>query len=514
MTETELIPVKVPVQEESYPQKLKSGSTNFENVSQIDFIQDIRIERLNVLWITTLLAVLVIGWATLFLTTGDTSIVQVMIPIVVISISSFGTRFMLKQRQLQWATWIYALGMVFALASLMAPDNEFSREFVPFAGIIIIFIVGLFMTLMDTFLLLGISYVVMLSVPAALTQGDFVPLSTPNLITYLMMFVAASLVALVSGELYSIADWAMQSYRKERSTATELHKSQQVIEHSLLKQRNLTEQLTEINAELDDARRAAEVAKSFRGQFLANMSHELRTPLNAIIGFSETMLNFPMMYSEVELPQEYRKDLNQIYTSGKHLLNIINDILDLSKIDAGRLEVEIQPVDLDPIFKGILSTAVGLVGGRPIELRKQLPVELPRVMGDPLRVRQILLNLYSNAAKFTDKGSITLHLNEDHVNNEVIIGVEDTGPGIALEDQIRIFEAFQQGLSGRKQQRAGSGLGLAICQQLLKLMHGRIWVQSELGTGSTFFVALPRYAKPDTEADWKQVDPVDEAKVS
>jgi signal transduction histidine kinase len=500
--------------EETYPQQAKKISAKPSDVSQIDFIQDIRIERLNMLWIVTLIAVIILGWATLFLATNGTTILDVMIPIVVVSISSIATRISLRRRQYQIATWFYALGMVFAVSTLMIPDDDFTRTYIPFMAVIIIFIVGLLMTLGDTFILLGISYVVMLGVPFLATEGDYVAVEPANLFAYVLMFIAAGLVVLVSGELYSIAQWAMDSYRKERNTATELHLSQQELEKSFLKQRNLTEQLQEINAELDEARKSAEVAKSFRGQFLANMSHELRTPLNAVIGFSETMLNFPMMYNDIELPQDYRKDLNQIYASGKHLLNIINDILDLSKIDAGRLEVEIQAVDLEPIFKSLLSTAVGLIGGKPVELRKHLPDDLPKVMGDPLRVRQILLNLYSNAAKFTDKGYITLHLSENHGSNEVIISVEDTGPGIPSEDQERIFEAFQQGSTGRKQQRAGSGLGLAICQQLVTLMKGRIWLDSQLGRGSTFYVALPRYAKPDTDADWKQVDPAEEVRVN
>src|SRR5579885_2792934 len=130
-----------------------------------------------------------------------------------------------------------------------------------------------------------------------------------------------------------------------------------------------------------DARNQAEIANRSRGQFLANMSHELRTPLNAIIGFSETMLNFPMMYDNQPLPEAYKTDLGQIYTSGKHLLQLINDILDLSKVDADKLDMEIEDVDLDPIFKGVLATAVGLVGDKPIKLKRDTQSNLPHVRG-------------------------------------------------------------------------------------------------------------------------------------
>jgi signal transduction histidine kinase len=230
------------------------------------------------------------------------------------------------------------------------------------------------------------------------------------------------------------------------------------------------------------------------------MSHELRTPLNAIIGFSQTMLDFPAMYDGVELPDQYRQDMNQILSSGKHLLNIINDILDLSKVDAGKLDLELQPVDLGPVIKGVLSTAVGLVGERAdkIELKKQLPDPLPMCLGDPLRVRQVLLNLYSNAAKFTDQGHIKLSVWAE--NNQVIFAVEDTGIGIADNDKVGIFEEFRQGTAGRKKGRQGAGLGLAISQQLMRLMNGRLWFESVLGKGSTFYFSLPLVVAPPIEA--------------
>jgi signal transduction histidine kinase len=226
------------------------------------------------------------------------------------------------------------------------------------------------------------------------------------------------------------------------------------------------------------------------------MSHELRTPLNAIIGFSQTMLDFPAMYDGVNLPEQYGQDMNQILSSGKHLLNIINDILDLSKVDAGKLDLEIQPVDLGPVIKGVLSTAVGLVGdkGHQIELKKQLPDPLPMCLGDPLRVRQVLLNLYSNAAKFTDQGYIRLSIWSE--NSLVIFAVEDTGIGIVEADKASIFEEFRQGTAGRKKGRQGAGLGLAISQQLMRLMNGRLWFESVLGKGSTFYFSLPLYVAP------------------
>jgi signal transduction histidine kinase len=210
------------------------------------------------------------------------------------------------------------------------------------------------------------------------------------------------------------------------------------------------------------------------------------------------------MYDGVILPDQYSQDMNQILSSGKHLLNIINDILDLSKVDAGKLDLEIQPVDLAPVVKGVLSTAVGLVGDKAgeIELKKQIPDPLPMCMGDPLRIRQVLLNLYSNAAKFTDSGYIKLSIWTE--NKLVIFAVEDSGIGISESDKAGIFEEFRQGTAGRKKGRQGAGLGLAISQQLMRLMNGRLWFDSVLGKGSTFYFGLPLYvadAEPEPEPE-------------
>jgi signal transduction histidine kinase len=482
-------------------QQQSETSTDLSEASQVAFVQDIRRERLNFLWKVTLLGVIFAAWLLFVFAPENFSPVSLVVPVVVIGVASLATRWLLLHDYYVTATWSYAMGLIVSI-SLLVGMGETTQIMMPFVGVMIIFIIGFLMSIQNTLILLGISYLFMLFTPAVLY--DYWPLALENLFAFLMMGIAAILSIQVSGELYGIAKWALDSYARERKTATQLHESRLELEKSLLKQKNLTMQLQRINEELDEARQSAEVAKKFRGQFLANMSHELRTPLNAIIGFSETMLTFPMMYSGVELPPEYRKDMNQIFNSGKHLLSIINDILDLSKIDVGRLEVDIQPVELEPIFKGLLSTAVGLVGGKPIELRRETPEELPMVSGDPLRVRQVLLNIYSNAAKFTESGHITMRLKAE--TERVLMSVEDTGPGIAPDEQDKIFEAFQQGKTGRKQQRAGSGLGLAICQQLVHLMGGDIWFETELGKGSVFTIALPRHYP--NEAEWVEADTI------
>jgi signal transduction histidine kinase len=228
------------------------------------------------------------------------------------------------------------------------------------------------------------------------------------------------------------------------------------------------------------------------------MSHELRTPLNAIIGFSETMLRFPAMYDDVKLPPAYEDDLQQIYTSGRQLLTLINDILDLAKVDAGKLDVRIDRVDLNPLLRKVVSTAAGLIGNKPVRLETDIPDYLPPVWADSARVEQVLLNLYSNAAKFTDRGAIRLMVSP--AEGGVRISLSDTGIGISAENLDVIFEEFKQAETGGRDPRSGAGLGLAISRQLTTLMGGRIWVESELGKGSTFHFVLPLYEEAASQA--------------
>lgn len=471
--------------------------------TKLTFVDEIRTDRLDTLWKSTLAFVIGLAWLLLILTASrsDVKAGDFAFPVIFTIFASVVTRFLLQRNRYHAATWAYSIGLIASASALTFPESEDLRTAAPMIGVLIVFIVGMLLSVRETIFLVFLTYVGMI-VPAWLLFGE-IPVTTAGGFGFVLMAVSTLLVTQVSGELFSIAEWALDSYRKERETANKLNDSRQEVEKSLLKQKNLTMQLQSINEELDEARRSAELAKQFRGQFLANMSHELRTPLNAIIGFSETMLNFPMMYENVSLPKEYQQDMERIYNSGRHLLGIINDILDLSKIDVGRLEVEIQPVDLDPIVKGLLSTGVGLIGTKPIDLRRDTPDELPMVLGDPLRVRQVLLNLLSNAAKFTEQGSITINVVPEI--ERVIISVMDTGPGIPPEHLESIFEAFQQGESGRKLKREGSGLGLAISKELLTLMNGDIWVESKVGEGSTFFVTFPRFVH-NPNAEWETAE--------
>ncbi len=246
--------------------------------------------------------------------------------------------------------------------------------------------------------------------------------------------------------------------------------------------------------ERDIAEQLREVDK-LKTQFLANMSHELRTPLNSIIGFSRVILKG----IDGPLTEMQRTDLSSIHQSGKHLLDLINNILDLSKIEAGKMDMNIAPLNLKPLLDGAASTAIGLVKDKPVEVQTEIPEDLPPVMGDETRMRQVLLNLVSNAAKFTEEGSITITAGAD--DEQVWVSVADTGIGIAPENQVGIFDEFTQVDASTTRKAGGTGLGLPITKKFMEMHHGSITVDSKLGQGSTFTITLPRAPEAAEKTD-------------
>ena len=238
-------------------------------------------------------------------------------------------------------------------------------------------------------------------------------------------------------------------------------------------------------SEIEDKGRQIEAANRLKSEFLANMSHELRTPLNAIIGFSEVLLDPSLKVSE----EEQSQFLTDVLSSGKHLLGLINEILDLAKIEAGKMELQIEPALLSDIFESVQNTM------RPLATKKTIELDIERItMPEPFpmdsaRVKQVLLNLVGNAVKFTPEGGrVWVRANSE--NGAARVEVGDTGRGIAAEDQERIFLEFQQaGTDAGKPQ--GTGLGLALAKKFVEMHGGKIWLESEVGKGSRFFFTLP-----------------------
>jgi PAS domain S-box-containing protein len=245
------------------------------------------------------------------------------------------------------------------------------------------------------------------------------------------------------------------------------------------------EQNARLLGELERKSAELEVAGRHKSEFLANMSHELRTPLNAIIGFSEVLLE--RMFGELNEKQaDYLQD---IFASGRHLLSLINDILDLSKIEAGRMELEVGDFDLPEAIHGALTLVRERAGRRGIVMQTAVDPRLGPLRGDERKIRQVLLNLLSNAIKFTPESG-RIEVRAAPVDGGVEIAVSDTGVGIAPEDQEAVFEEFRQVGAGLTKHE-GTGLGLALCRKFVELHGGRIRLTSQVGVGSTFTFTLP-----------------------
>jgi signal transduction histidine kinase len=243
--------------------------------------------------------------------------------------------------------------------------------------------------------------------------------------------------------------------------------------------------------EVEEKTRELEVANRHKSEFLANMSHELRTPLNAVIGFSEVLLE--RMFGEINAKQE--EYLNDILGSGRHLLSLINDILDLSKIEAGRMELELAAFDLPQAIDNALTLVRERATGRAIALRVAVDERLGEFRGDERKIKQVLLNLLSNAIKFTPEGG-RVEVRAEPVDGHVELSVSDTGVGIAPADQEAVFEELRQVGTDYAKKREGTGLGLALARRFVELHGGRIWVKSQIGLGSTFAFTLPLDSSP------------------
>ena len=239
-------------------------------------------------------------------------------------------------------------------------------------------------------------------------------------------------------------------------------------------------------SEIQDKTQQLEIANRHKSEFLANMSHELRTPLNAVIGFSEVLIE--KMFGEINPKQE--EYLQDILSSGKHLLSLINDILDLSKIEAGRMELEAQPFDLPAALDNALTLIKERAARNSIGLEVHVDPRIGEILADERKVKQVLLNLLSNAVKFTPEGGKIIM--SAVMNGEAVaVSVADTGIGIAAEDQETVFEEFRQVGTDYARKREGTGLGLALARRLVELHGGKLSLQSELGKGSTFTFTIP-----------------------
>jgi len=307
-------------------------------------------------------------------------------------------------------------------------------------------------------------------------------------------------LALVYQPMHQRDVWLAEYYRRARQSLEEIRDRRARLGQALEDLAHANEQLVLANQRMAALRLMAERARKGKADFVARVSHEFRGPLNIITGMVDLMVEEPDIIG-VDIPSRLLEHLQIVYRNSKHLSSLIDDVLDLSQVEAGRMPLRRQWTDLAEIVQSAAVAVRPLVEKKGLDLDVTVPDDLPQVKCDGTRIRQVLLNLLGNAARLTERGQIAVEVTPR--DGRVLISVADTGPGIAEEDAEIIFEPFYRGSSTSWRDGAGSGLGLSISKELVELHHGRMWLESELGTGTTFFIELPisEPAEPTSRPD-------------
>ena len=378
------------------------------------------------------------------------------------------------------AVWLtgYAISITLALYLFQEPVLSAFYLLIPlFATVLVFWPAGVLAEIVVLILAWGLSH----SVVPSLSDS------------YLMILLAGGALNVglgwaVTHSFLSVADWSLHSFRLAQQELEEARNERlefkQIQEDLLL----ANKELARLSDRLKVMYQVAEEARRVKEEFVANVSHELRTPLNMIIGFSEMITQSPRAYSH-NLPPALLADINAIQRNSQHLSKLVDDVLSLSQIEAGRVSLTRDWASLPEIIDEAVTAVSALYKSKKLYLEKNITGELPKVFCDSTRIRQIVLNLLSNAGRFTERGGVGVKVWQDR--EAIIIGVSDTGPGIDPENQKKLFEPFQQLDSSISRRHGGSGLGLSISKKFVELHGGSMWMESEVGKGTTFYCSLP-----------------------
>ncbi len=306
------------------------------------------------------------------------------------------------------------------------------------------------------------------------------------------------LIALAERPLLTVAEWSWSSYERSRDLLDQARDYQVQLKQALQDLASANLQLSRLNEQARVMRQVAEDARRAKEQFVANVSHELRTPLNMIIGFAEMMMQSSEIY-ETKLPPALLADLAVIRRNSQHLSSLIDDVLDLSQIESGHMALSRERVDLPEIIDAAMVAVLPLFRSKGLYLEKEALPDLPRVYCDRTRIREVILNLLSNAGRFTEHGGVRIRAWCE--GNDTIISIADSGPGIKASDRERIFNPFQQVDSSIRRRYGGTGLGLSISRSFIELHGGRMWLDSIVGVGTTVFFSIPIDPPAQMETD-------------
>jgi len=314
---------------------------------------------------------------------------------------------------------------------------------------------------------------------------DYDQIISPIFLNYLTAFA----VWLGSRQMRIALTWMRNSYARANDLLEQLRDERMRLAQTLKMLEDAYYRITKLNDTLTEARSAAESARRLKAEFAANISHELRTPLNLVIGFSETMANAPETYAGVAWTPTLRGDIEQVYRSSRHLSTLIDDILDLSALEVRQLGLVIEEANLQQVIEEAVAVIHDLYRAKRLYLKIDAAPSLPQAIIDTTRIRQVLLNLLSNAIRFTRQGGVTISARV--VDQEIQVSVADTGIGIAPQDVVRVFEEFGQVDGATSRKHEGTGLGVPLSKRLVELHGGRMWLDSRPGAGTTFYFTLP-----------------------
>lgn len=316
---------------------------------------------------------------------------------------------------------------------------------------------------------------------------QFLSPSTPTLVILCLVSVWGMVWLTLTPLLTSIR-WAWTSYHKSISSLSQAQEFQAKLQQTLQDMSFVTSQLKRQKEIADRLRALADDERRAKQEFVATVSHELRTPLNMVIGFSSNILAAPEMYAQ-EFPAKLLADLQVILRNSQHLSDLIDDVLDLSQIDANRMVLNKQQASLVEIIESAVLAVRPLFESKRLALTVDYSDQSLQLWCDPTRIREVMLNLFSNAGRFTEQGGVQVKVMVER--EDVVVSVSDTGPGISKENQQKLFEPFQQADGSIRRKYGGSGLGLSISKGLVELHNGKMWVESRLGQGTTFYFRLP-----------------------
>jgi len=392
---------------------------------------------------------------------------------------------LLKRKYIDSSAYLLTLGMTVSFALQLASTGPNATIYA-----ILMLPIGLASMILDHKQMSTVASFVAVSVVVATSfvvgLGPAFIASAVPLILYAVM---ATILYLNTYQAAERIHWTLDNQSKDNRRAEMFYDQSEQLQKAYLEVQHYSSKLEMVNKQLEEAQQQAERASKAKSTFLSNMSHELRTPLNVIIGYSNSMLHMPQMFKNTKVHEVHKPYLQLIEENGHYLVGLISDVLDLGKIEAGRLELHHAATELPSLFRGVIATSVGLLKGKPVQLRSDFPEDLPVIWADPMRVRQIILNLMSNALKFTDTGSVTLQARQD--GDFVNISIIDTGIGIPDSALEVIFDRFKQAERDTDKKYGGTGLGLDISKQLSMMHGGNLTVTSEIGRGSVFTVRLP-----------------------